>query len=316
MAQPEAPQSLYAPRERPPRCNARQGDNDDAPQRPVHRRTKRIIRRPPAPEHNGTVSAGASSDNDGRSVFEQFRAFPAVCLEDPELTSSHIDVLLTLMIFVDAKNSKRDIFHVAGIDSRLMSQYTQVHPGNIGTRLRELRELGYLVTAYQGKRISDVRWNLNKAGVSPALKWRAKWAKAPKPVIQDQTLLSNVKHAYIALRWLNFTLSEKTKSREVREQFYVARGLLAEVMHVHPDSAKRYLKELERLHLIEYREGKTLKGIRPMQFVPLALRYAHVEARMGQRRGHHRYPIRDDMEAAVARWRESGYLAVDDRHLS
>jgi hypothetical protein len=244
--------------------------------------------------------------------WDGFRRFPPVALDDPRLKSHHVDLLLALSVFTDAKkiDDEYQVVVRGPLTSAVLSNFTSVSAKHIGQYLVALQRFRYVVLARDGNHITDVRWNLRTAGVSSAIKgnYGWPWVRVPKPVLHDATLTAGQRHAYACLCWLQFDLARRA-GRKAKHSFHVTTTLLAKTMHYSQPTAKRRLRELEDLGLIEHFDGRTLKGARPMRFVPLGVRYAAYEHAAGTvPLGRPRFRVHPELAASLEAWRSREHV--------
>jgi hypothetical protein len=239
------------------------------------------------------------------SFNDSFRGFPVRLLEDETLSSNDIDIAMAVLALTSLRGSDdgwgtkkgKSIQLAPDVTTELLANFTRIDVKNIARHLGHLETSKYIVTETTERRITDLRWNMNTKGIRRALELKEAWVRVPKAILFDPSLPSTAKHAYLALCRLNYTLTSRDLRNRghLRTDFPVSDGLLGDVMHKGRAAAARYKADLHALRLIERGEGKPLKGIPQIRFVPLEVRYAYSNRAQAHRaRGVPLYvPLRD-----------------------
>lgn len=253
-------------------------------------------------------------DPDRTRFIDRFRSYPRTVFDDPELRSHHQDLLMALAAMTRWESSTRIItYPPEGITSDLLSHFSCVARSKIGFYLGEIADVGHIRLDREGRGIVRTRWH---ARHYEALRGRESWFAVPKAVLYDRTLSSRQKHAYLAVNLLRYTTMTQAQRQHARrlDRFYVAPSLLATVMHLGcPKTARKFLKELRELRLIEETGGPDHRGMRQLQLVPLEVRYAYRPDDGKRYRGVPLYLPYDDVEARYQSYRATGRVTA--RHI-
>lgn len=273
--------------------------------------------------------------------LDGFSAFPPRVLDDERLKSHHVDVLLGLLAYTETAQDGRVMITRPDLDTGHLAKFTHTSRSNLATYLHELKKWKYVMFELDGTWIYGIRWNMNTKGLAIALRRREDFVRVPNPVIHDTTLTSLQRHAYVTLCWLAFDLASLASDPERKvvadtKPFFCTVSLLAKNMHVSDSTAKRALKQLAELRLIEQldipaRDGRgnfvpkrdrdgnlmfdasgrtvwkmaTLRGAKPILLVPPSVRYAKIKRKKSGQRSPN-FVVRPNFDMAYKAWTEGG----------
>ena len=281
------------------------------------------------------------AEKQAQRSLDGFSAFPPRVLEDERLKPHHVDVLLGLLAYTETAQNGRVNITRPDLDTGHLSKFTRTSRSNLATYLYELKKWKYVMFELEGTWIYGIRWNMNTKGVAIALRRREDFVRVPNPVIHDVGLTSLQRHAYVTLCWLAYDLASRVsvdrKYMADTKPFFCTVSLLAKNMHASESTAKRALKQLAELHLIEYidtpaRDGRgnfiqqrdrdgnlmfdasgqpmwkmaTLRGARPLLLVRPSVRYAKIvrKKKSGQRSPS--FVVRPNFAMAYEAWSNGG----------